>query len=156
VADDRHWRQMMEESPWLTHIDLLDKDGKPREFNVTIESVKEGQVTGEGGKKQTKPVLRFKGARKPYAAGATVCETISAIVGSPKPRLWIGQRITLYVTTTEITRTIDGKKTRMIVGCIRVRPKAPSGPDAPLPTTPSTELPDDTESGPAGGADAAR
>lgn len=149
-----HWRQMTDGSQWLTHLDLLDAEGKAREFNVTIESVKGGEVVGEGGKKSKKPVLRFRGAKKPLACGATICKTIERIAGSPDPKDWVGKRITLYVTTTEITR--EGK--RETVGCIRVRPTAPRGPDQALPTAPATELPNDTEAPPAseGGADGAR
>jgi hypothetical protein len=153
-----HWRQMTDGSEWLTHLDLLDPEGKPREFNVTIESVKGGVVVGDGGKKSKKPVLRFKGAKKPLAAGATICKTIEKITGSADPKDWIGQRITLYVTTTEITKIENGSARRETVGCIRVRPTAPRGPDQALPTAPATEMPGDTEAPPAteGGGDGAR
>jgi hypothetical protein len=113
-----HWRSLTD-SDWLHAGDLLDpKTGKYKEYTLEIASVTQGLLVGEGGKKSRKPAIRFKGARKPYGAGATVCKTISDIAGSPLFERWVGVRVTLYVTQTKA-------KGGELTDCIRVRPKAP-------------------------------
>ncbi len=98
----------MTDSDWLRAYDLQGKD-----YTVTIEKVVAGEVTGEKGKKTKKPVLFFKGAKKPLAANATNCKTIARMYGNDTSA-WVGKAITLFVSTTQK----DGEE----MECIRVRP----------------------------------
>lgn len=112
-----HWRSMMD-SDWLRYHDL-----QGREPTVTIVRVVGGTITGNGGKKNKKPVLYFAGKDKPLAINATIGKTIEAMYG-PNTEEWIGKRITLYTSTTEM-----GGET---VSCIRVRPRAPAAEQRPV------------------------
>jgi len=108
----------MKDSKYLNSGDLYDpKTGKPREYTLEIVRVIKGELTGEKGRKATKPVLFFRGARKPFAISSTDGKTIASLVGSPLTERWIGARITLFVTTT----SVQGET----VECIRVRARAP-------------------------------
>lgn len=106
-----HWKSMMDRE-WLFAFDL-----QGREVVVTIGEVKAGTLIGEGGRKSKKPVVRFTGKDKPLALNSTNAKTIAAMYGNDTDA-WIGKRITIYPTTTEM-----GGQT---VECIRVRPQVPS------------------------------
>lgn len=106
-----HWKSMMDRD-FIFAFDLNGKD-----VTVTIAKVTAGQLTGEGGRKSKKPIAFFEGKEKGMALNATNCKTIAAMYGNDVER-WIGKRVTLYPTTTEM-----GGKT---VECIRVRPTPPS------------------------------
>lgn len=88
-----------------------------REVTVTIESVTPGTVGGQQGKKAArKPILTFKGKRKKFVCNVTNGTAIATLYGKHVEK-WIGERITLYPTTTTFGReTVD---------CIRVRPEKP-------------------------------
>ncbi len=109
-----HWRAMTD-SDWLRAYDLQGKD-----YTVTIEKVVAGEVTGEKGKKTKKPVLFFRGAKKPLAANATNCKTIARMYGNDTGA-WVGKAVTLYVAMT----SKDGEE----MECIRIRPSVPKGAD---------------------------
>ena len=112
------WRQNHESGDWLTWVDLIDpRTNEPREVTVTIESVKAGVVTGEGGIKSRKNTFRYKGWPKPHAVGATICKVLERQTGTDQIERWVGQRVTLYVDTT---RAKAGGQ----VNCIRVKPMA--------------------------------
>src|SRR5690348_15471480 len=83
-----------------------------RECTVEIESVKGGELTGEGGRKAKKPVLRFKGKDKPFAVNKTNGKIIATLYGADASA-WVGKRITIYPTMTEM----NGDQ----IECIRVR-----------------------------------
>jgi hypothetical protein len=97
---------------WLQACDLMG-----REVTAQIESVSPGEVKGVNGTETKKPVIRFRGQPKPYAAGATVCKTIAKMYGSNDTSDWVGKWVTLYPSTTPL----GGE----IVECIRVRPRVP-------------------------------
>lgn len=105
-----HWR-MMTDREYLFAGDL-----QGREVVVEIEKVEAGELVGTGGKKTRKPIARFKGKQKPLGLCATNCKTIAKLYGEDTDK-WIGQRVTLYPTTTSF-----GGET---VECIRVRPAVP-------------------------------
>lgn len=105
-----HWRKMMDSR----YIGSWDIDG---DWTGTISNVEGGEVEGQGGTKQKKPLITFKEAKKKLVCGATICKTIASITGSNNVDDWIGQRITLYVTETQAFGDV--------VECVRVRPKAP-------------------------------
>lgn len=105
-----HWRSMTD-SDWLRAYDLQGKD-----FTVTIDRVVAGEVTGEKGKVTRKPVLYFRGAKKPLAANSTNCRTIARMYGNDCDA-WAGKQVTLFVSTTKK----DGEE----MECIRIRPVVP-------------------------------
>lgn len=106
-----HWRSLVD-SRYLSHFELSGRD-----VTVTIRSVKLADVIGSGGKKSKKALVMFDGKSKGMVMGATCLKTIASIYGDDYER-WIGQRITLYPTTTEA-----GGET---VGTIRIRNCAPA------------------------------
>ena len=101
-------------------------DGK--DVTVTMREVKGGEV-GHGKNKTKKPILHFNGFDKGLAINATNGKLIAAMYGNDT-RKWVGQRITLYPTTT----TFGGET----VECIRVRNRVPP---AARPAAPRNEAP---------------
>lgn len=106
-----HWRKFTDRD-WLYSEDL---DG--RDVTVTIDTVTQGELIGEGGRKTRKPRVTFRGAKKPLALNATNAKTIATLYGN-RTEGWIGKAITLYTSTTQY----GGQETE----CIRVRPMVPS------------------------------
>jgi hypothetical protein len=113
-----------------------DLDG--RDVTVTISAVAAGKIVGEGGKSSKKPIVSFQGKTKKLALCITNARTVAAIYGF-KTEAWVGQRITLFPTTTTF-----GAKT---VDCIRIRPTAPNGKakDAPADPEPQDREPGEDE-----------
>jgi len=89
---------------------------------VQIREVIAGTLTGEGGRKTRKPVVRFERTEKALALNKTNAKTIATMFGNDTSK-WIGKRITLYAT-----RTTFGKDE---VDAIRVRPEIPKSTQAP-------------------------
>ena len=102
---------------YLGAWNLVDEQGSKRDVVVTIESVKAEEVVMEGGVKNRKAVLRFVGKSLPMVACKTNSKTIAAIYGNDTSQ-WIGKRITLYSTVTQV----GGQEK----DCIRVRPTIPT------------------------------
>lgn len=119
-----HWRSMMDRDT-LGAWDLVDRDGKPKDWTMEIERVQKRLIKSkEKPNGEHKPHIFFKGARKPLVAGATICETITNIAGTDDTDRWAGLRITLFATR------VRGKSGKQCAG-IRVRPlKATSAPEA--------------------------
>jgi hypothetical protein len=99
-------------------------DLKGKDATLAIDSVSVAELTMEGGKKENKPVVTFKGAKKKLVLNKTNAKTIAALYGTDT-NAWIGQPVTLYPTTCRGERgaTVD---------CIRVRETKPKG-NAPKP-----------------------
>lgn len=89
-----------------------------RDVVVTIESVKAGELTAPGGRKNKKPVIRFVGREKGLALNKTNAKAIIGMYGT-ETSAWAGKRIAIYAT-----RTTFGAEE---VDCIRVRPSIPRG-----------------------------
>ena len=89
------------------HLDFKDT-------TLTIKSVSKGKVTGAGGKSSGKPLITFADHDRKLALNKTNGATLAMLFGSPDTDRWIGQRITLYPTST----TFGAEQ----VECIRVRP----------------------------------
>lgn len=87
-----------------------------RDVTVTIERVKAGQLTTQGGRTAKKPIVYFEKREKGFVLNKTNAKTIAGMYGNDTTK-WVGQRIAIYATTTSM-----GSET---VECIRVRPKAP-------------------------------
>lgn len=104
---------------------------------VTIKEVKRGELVNEKGKKNSKAIIFFQGAKKGFAAGKASTNVIASLYGN-RVEDWIGKRITLYVTEVDAY----GKT----VQAIRVRPRippaaAPRPAQAPPPNAPLGEAP---------------
>lgn len=92
------------------------------DLTLTIDKCTGGELTAIGGRKSKKPIVHFKETGvKPLICNKTNGKTIAALYGN-FVEAWKGKRITLYRATT---RNPDGGED---VECIRVRPKAPTGP----------------------------
>lgn len=105
---------------WRTFVDkdfLADFDLQGKDITVTIEKVTGGEITGEGGKKNRKPVASLVGKKKKLALNSTNCKVIESLYGKDVED-WAGKRITIYPTVTQF----GGRE----VGCIRIRPKVPA------------------------------
>lgn len=106
-----HWKKFMDKELLGAH----DLDG--RDITVTIESVSGGEVTGNGNKKNKKPIATLRGTPKKLALNATNCKVIEQLAGTPDVEKWRGVRVTLWPTTTQFGgQTVD---------CIRIRPYPP-------------------------------
>lgn len=105
------WRAMMDKT-FIGSWDLGDKD-----FTLTIKEVKPMKMrSAKGDGDKNKPVIWFEEAQKPLVANATNCKIIAALYTNDT-RKWVGKKITLYKTTTQLGRdTVD---------CVRVRPTTP-------------------------------
>ncbi len=87
------------------------------DVTVTIARIEATELTGSGGKKARKPVLFFDGKEKGFAAGKASTNVIARMYG-PEVNDWVGKRITLYATKTNMA----GEE----VDCIRVRNVVPA------------------------------
>jgi hypothetical protein len=94
-----------------------------RDAVVTIESVKGGELTTVGGKKNKKPIIAFVGKEKKMVSNKTNSKTIAALYGNHVEK-WVGKKIALYVSTTRDPSTGGD------IPCIRVRPQTPIGKSA--------------------------
>lgn len=116
-----HWRSMTDRET-LGAWDLVGKDGQARDFTLQIVRVEARTVQSkEKPKGERRPHIWFQGASKALVCNATNAETISKIAGSEDTDRWVGQKVTLYATTTRAAR--GGQ-----VPCIRIRPMRASGP----------------------------
>lgn len=87
-----------------------------REVTVTIRKVEAGTLTGNGGRKDKKPVVYFEGKEKALALNKTNAKQIAQMYSSDVDN-WVGKQIVIYPTTTTFgSETVD---------CIRVRPGKP-------------------------------
>ncbi|MFZ2492120.1 MAG: hypothetical protein WA208_11595 [Thermoanaerobaculia bacterium] len=93
------------------YVGVWDLGGKAR--IVTIERVEVRQLIAEGGRTDRKPVLFFVGHVKGLVLNKTNGRAIAAKFG-PETDEWVGRRIALYPSKTEVGREE--------VDCIRVRP----------------------------------
>ena len=70
-----------------------------QEYKVTIEKIdRDIEVIGDGGKKQKKAIVHFKGATKPMILNATNMKMIAKVSGSKFIEDWIGKTFILKVT----------------------------------------------------------
>lgn len=94
MASWRDWR----DREFLSAEDLIDqKTGKYREYRLEIVGVRKGWLKAPGGK-QKRWFLKFKGAKKEYAANATSNKVCEQLAGSDDPKRWVGLVVTLFVT----------------------------------------------------------
>lgn len=110
----------MFEGKYMGAWNLVDNEGKKRDLTLTIARVAAEQIVGEGGKQNKKPLISFEPRGEfnplPMVAGKTVAKTIAALYGNDT-REWVGRKITLYATTTQVGGAEKD--------CIRVRQQIP-------------------------------
>jgi len=106
-----HWKSLFDASEFLFAHDLNGKD-----VTVQIEKVTAGQIQGEKGRKNKRPIVAFRGKSKRLALNKTNSKIIAKLYGNDVEQ-WAGKWITIYPTTTDF-----GGET---VECIRVRVRVP-------------------------------
>jgi len=113
-----HWRALIERD-FLGAWDLVDGNGKAKDWTLIIESVAQKKVYSQKNSGlRGKLTVTFRGARKPLICGATLCSTIEGMYGQDY-EAWVGKPVTLYQTTTDV-----GPKRH--VPCVRIRPAKPT------------------------------
>jgi hypothetical protein len=107
-------------SKYLCAADLRGKDA-----TVTIERIApRDELMRQGGQKEYKPVVYFKGKEKSLVLNKTNAKTIAKLYGN-EVTAWIGQAIVIYPTRAQF-----GKED---VDAIRVRPYPPKAQNAAEP-----------------------
>lgn len=126
-----HWKTMQEKD-YLGAWDLVDRNGKPRDYTLEIVKVRSVALkTRETPKGKRKVVITLKGASKAFVSNSTNCETIESMYGGDTDG-WIGKPITLHQTDVRNPKAGQAGQPATIKG-IRVRGKKPSGPAEALP-----------------------
>ncbi len=116
-----HWRSMTDRDT-LGAWDLVDRDGKPKDWTMEIVRVAASKVVSkEKPNGERRPFIYFKGAKKPLVCNATNATTISEMAGSEDTDRWIGLRVTLYQTR------VKAKGGKQVPG-IRIRPMKATAP----------------------------
>lgn len=128
----RHWKSLVEKD----HIgawSLVDKEGKPKDYTLTIRDVQSVALkTREAPKGKRKAVVYFKETDKGWVLNATNAETLEQMYG-PDVDKWVGCKVTLYQTLVR-----NPKGGAQIPG-VRVRSRKPTGPTEALPDVPVDE-----------------
>lgn len=120
-----HYKSMFE-SKFLASWDLPEG----RDAIATIDRCVAGEITGQNGRSEKKPLLYLSGKDKPVVLNKTNGKTIASLYGTDT-RNWKGKKIALYVGETS---SPDG-----VVPCIRIRPTIPSAPARALPEPESAQ-----------------
>jgi hypothetical protein len=121
----------MVQSEHFCAADLWDESkGEYRKSIFKIVKVAQGTVTGQKGRKKGLPFLTLEDVngnpqRAAFGANPTNCTAISAALGTPDVRKWLGHWIGLYVTKVD---SPEG-----LVDAIRVHPQRVSPPDKKSP-----------------------
>jgi len=76
---------------WMVGADLGGK-----EYTLKIDRVAQEQIQVQGGKKEPRYVLYFKGAKKGLILNRTIGEQIAGVVSSEETDDWRGQAVTIY------------------------------------------------------------
>ncbi len=83
-------------SKYLRWFDIAER----KEVTVEIEGVTVEELTLPGGAKDNRPVMRFKGAKKPLVLNKTNANAIAELHGVI-PSKWKGKPITLQLSQTK-------------------------------------------------------
>jgi len=102
-----HWKKKF-------NYDYLGTYSLPNGEDIvgTIKELKDEEVTGTGGQKETCLVCYFTDLDKPMILNRTNCGSIAKIYGSPYIEDWVGNRVQIYAkegvkafgTTTDALR----------------------------------------------------
>lgn len=108
-----HWRRLVN----MDYLGSYALDGES-DLILTIDFVRQEQVTGNNGKKEQCIVAHFKERDvKPMILNRTNCKTITKVFGTPYLEEWANRQIAIYVDTTRLAGEV--------VECLRIRPYAP-------------------------------
>lgn len=132
------YRAMFDDK-WLKAWDLAGRD-----WTLVIRKVEAGVLeNAQSRRKDRKPVIHFKGARKPLALNKTNAKAIATLYGN-ETDAWIGKKVTLYSSKTSFGNEQD-------IDCIRIRPREPTGKAEELPNrAPPADHADRCDSGSCG------
>lgn len=117
-----HWKTMVN----YDYLGAYSLDGIAKEVTLTIASVKRQLVKGEGGMTDNCIVATFEEKNvggivvKPMILNKTNCKKIEKIYNTGDVDQWIGKRITVFATTTNVGR--DTKP------CLRIKEEIPPAP----------------------------
>lgn len=112
------WRTMFDPGKYIGGWELVDDRGEPKDYTLQIERVVADRLTLPGtSKSERKPIVHFKGSKKPLACNKTNAKTIAAMYGNDTTS-WVGKRVTLYY---DASVQMKGER----VGGIRIRPTVP-------------------------------
>jgi hypothetical protein len=106
-----HWKELTDPR-YIGAYALPNGD----DLTVTIERVRQEEVTLGGGKKEPHIIVYLKG-HKPMILNATNGKSIHKLYG-PHIEGWVGKQITLYGSTTRLGNEL--------VECLRIRPQVPA------------------------------
>lgn len=120
---------------WHEHRVLKAMHLQGREWTLQIESVTKGKITGEGGKSDQMPIVKFRGTKLPLGLNKTNTKTLGQLYGYKASQLE-GRWVTLYPTTTK-------GKAGDVVDCIRIRPEVPRPRDGSAQEAPGAADPND-------------
>lgn len=108
-----HWEALFDQN-YLRWFDLAE-NGNTAEIEKVEPRV---ELTLPGGKKAKKPVIHFKKGSKPLVLNSTNGRSIADLHGE-KPSDWIGKKVVLYPTQTDM---YDQHLKKMVKkNCIRIR-----------------------------------
>lgn len=84
---------------------------------MTIQEVLQEELQLVGGRKETKPIVRFEGTKKKLVLNKTNAKAIAKIVGSAETRDWHGRQVELFAEKTRFGREeVDGIRVRRPTG----------------------------------------
>ena len=93
MENKTHFKKLLNPLYLGSHDLELDK-----EYKVTIEKIERDiEVIGDGGKKQKKAIVHFKGATKPMILNATNMKMIAKLTNSKFIEDWIGKSVIIKV-----------------------------------------------------------
>lgn len=91
-----HWRKVVH-TDYLSGDEIVDKDGKPTDFTITIEDIVEKEVVDpHTGQKKLKGILVVKGSDKGIILNIINGKTIAKVINSVIWADWIGKKIIIY------------------------------------------------------------
>jgi hypothetical protein len=121
------YRELLDNA-YIGGWDLKGRDGKFRDFTLTIASVEPYKPKRlRRGEQVTRFTVYFVEAEKPWLCGKTSGKTIKGIYGPPSK--WPGKRITIYFDHDVMFGTTK-------TGGVRVRPTVPGGAPTELESQP--------------------
>lgn len=107
------WKKLQNKE-FLGEYDFLPGEEK----TVTIDIITTAEVTGDGGKKSEKPIMRFRENVKPLIVNTTNFKRLQKLFGSKYIEDWVGKQVTLYPDP-------DVTFGREVVGGVRVKTELP-------------------------------
>ena len=108
MTEKTHWKRLI--NPDYIGAYALPEGG---DLTVKIDFVQVEEITGTGGKKEVCTVAHLVD-QKPMILNVTNSKSIAKLYG-PYIEDWVGQRITLFASTTRLAgETVE---------CLRIRPK---------------------------------